>query len=93
MLVAVIKFLKYYGFFTCIVLINFVSWICHHYSSLPLIPSFLFAAYIPIYLYPLLNTVSDARSFESLRLTSLGVIGALVKVIYTFTQLSMDLLH
>nr|AGT15977.1 hypothetical protein SHCRBa_225_M19_R_290 [Saccharum hybrid cultivar R570] len=36
-------------------------------------------AYIPIYLYPLLNTVSNARSFESLRLTSLGVIGALVK--------------
>ncbi|EER97974.1 hypothetical protein BDA96_02G033600 [Sorghum bicolor] len=36
-------------------------------------------AYIPIYLYPLLNTVSSARSFESLRLTCLGVIGALVK--------------
>lgn len=38
------------------------------------------AAHIPLYLYPFLNTVSRSRPFEYLRLTSLGVIGALVKV-------------
>eukprot|EP01032_Pedospumella_encystans_P033788 gene33788-38186_t len=32
---------------------------------------------IPLYLYPFLNTVSRHRPFEYLRLTSLGVIGAL----------------
>ena len=32
-----------------------------------------------MYLYPLLNTTSKTRPFEYLRLTSLGVIGALVK--------------
>ena len=37
-------------------------------------------AHIPLYLYPFLNTVSRHRPFEYLRLTSLGVIGALVKV-------------
>lgn len=37
-------------------------------------------AHIPLFLYPFLNTVSKGRSFEYLRLTSLGVIGALVKV-------------
>ncbi len=42
-------------------------------------PLFL-AAHIPLYLYPFLNTVNKARPFEYLRLTSLGVIGALVKV-------------
>ena len=36
-------------------------------------------AHIPLYLYPFLHTVSKARPFEYLRLTSLGVIGALVK--------------
>eukprot|EP00045_Choanoeca_perplexa_P001560 m.20611 g.20611 ORF g.20611 m.20611 type:complete len:308 (-) comp11030_c0_seq1:104-1027(-) len=36
-------------------------------------------AHIPLYLYPLLNTLSKSRPFEYLRLTSLGVIGALVK--------------
>jgi len=38
------------------------------------------AAHLPLFLYPFLNTVSKARPFEYLRLTSLGVIGALVKV-------------
>ena len=38
------------------------------------------AAHIPLYLYPFLQTVSKTRPFEYLRLTSLGVIGALVKV-------------
>nr|XP_051230849.1 uncharacterized protein LOC127349102 [Lolium perenne] len=37
-------------------------------------------ANIPCYLYPFLNTESKTRPFEYLRLTSLGVIGALVKV-------------
>lgn len=32
-----------------------------------------------MFLYPFLNTVSKTRPFEYLRLTSLGVIGALVK--------------
>ena len=39
-----------------------------------------FAAHIPLFLYPFLNTTSKTRPFEYLRLTSLGVIGALVKV-------------
>ena len=43
-------------------------------------PPHLPAAHIPLYLYPFLNTVSKTRPFEYLRLTSLGVIGALVKV-------------
>lgn len=45
-----------------------------------------FAAHIPLYLYPFLNTTSKSRPFEYLRLTSLGVIGALVKVIYPSTH-------
>lgn len=36
-------------------------------------------AHIPLFLYPFLNTQSNERPFEYLRLTSLGVIGALVK--------------
>ena len=39
-----------------------------------------FKAHIPLFLYPFLNTTSKTRPFEYLRLTSLGVIGALVKV-------------
>ena len=42
-------------------------------------PLFL-AAHIPLYLYPFLNTASRNKPFEYLRLTSLGVIGALIKV-------------
>ena len=38
------------------------------------------AAFMPLFLYPFLSTVSKSRPFEFLRLTSLGVIGALVKV-------------
>jgi len=37
-------------------------------------------AHIPLFLYPFLNTISKTRPFEYLRLTSLGVIGALVKM-------------
>lgn len=36
-------------------------------------------AHIPLFLYPFLNTNSNQKPFEYLRLTSLGVIGALVK--------------
>lgn len=38
------------------------------------------SAHVPLYLYPFLNTNSKSRPFEYLRLTSLGVIGALVKM-------------
>ena len=37
------------------------------------------SAHVPLFLYPFLNTTSKSRPFEYLRLTSLGVIGALVK--------------
>jgi CCR4-NOT transcription complex subunit 9 len=37
-------------------------------------------------LYPFLNTTSKTRPFEYLRLTSLGVIGALVKVTFFALQ-------
>lgn len=36
-------------------------------------------AHIPLFLYPFLHTTKTTRPFEYLRLTSLGVIGALVK--------------
>jgi CCR4-NOT transcription complex subunit 9 len=42
--------------------------------------SLFLQAHIPLFLYPFLNTISKTRPFEYLRLTSLGVIGALVKV-------------
>jgi CCR4-NOT transcription complex subunit 9 len=37
-------------------------------------------AHIPLFLYPFLNTTHANRPFDFLRLTSLGVIGALVKM-------------
>jgi CCR4-NOT transcription complex subunit 9 len=36
-------------------------------------------AHIPLFLYPFLNSTNKTRPFEYLRLTSLGVIGALVR--------------
>ena len=36
-------------------------------------------AQLPNYFYPFLNSTQKSRPFEYLRLTSLGVIGALVK--------------
>ena len=39
-----------------------------------------YAAHIPLYLYPFLNTATKTAPFQKLRFTSLGVIGALVKV-------------
>ncbi|KAK9835050.1 hypothetical protein WJX81_007325 [Elliptochloris bilobata] len=49
-------------------------------ASHPETRSLFLQAYIPMFLYPFLNTISKTRPFEYLRLTSLGVIGALVKV-------------
>lgn len=37
-------------------------------------------ANIPLFLYPFLNTINKGRAYEYLRLTSLGVIGALIKI-------------
>ena len=54
----------------------------HHCCLLARTPrplALLHAAHIPLFLYPFLNTNSKNRPFEYLRLTSLGVIGALVK--------------
>lgn len=48
-------------------------------ASHPETRSSFLAAHIPLFLYPFLHTVSKTRPFEYLRLTSLGVIGALVK--------------
>lgn len=49
-------------------------------ASHPSTRSQFLQAHVPLYLYPFLNTSSKSRPFEYLRLTSLGVIGALVKV-------------
>lgn len=49
-------------------------------ASHPETRSVFLNAHIPLYLYPFLNTTSKTRPFEYLRLTSLGVIGALVKM-------------
>ncbi|PRD36866.1 UNVERIFIED_CONTAM: cnot9 [Trichonephila clavipes] len=49
-------------------------------ASHPETRSTFLQANTPLYLYPFLHTVSKTRPFEYLRLTSLGVIGALVKV-------------
>lgn len=48
-------------------------------ASHPETRSLFLNAHIPLFLYPFLNTVNRGRSFEYLRLTSLGVIGSLVK--------------
>lgn len=49
-------------------------------ASHPETRSLFLKAHIPLFLYPFLNTISKTRPFEYLRLTSLGVIGALVKI-------------
>lgn len=49
-------------------------------GSHPETRSVFLQANIPLFLYPFLHTTSKTRPFEYLRLTSLGVIGALVKV-------------
>ena len=48
-------------------------------ASHPETRSAFLQAHIPYFLYPFLHTVSKSRPFEYLRLTSLGVVGALVK--------------
>lgn len=48
-------------------------------ASNPQTRSVFLSANMPLYLYPFLSTNARQRSFEYLRLTSLGVIGALVK--------------
>ena len=53
-------------------------------ASHPETRSVFLNAQIPLFLYPFLNTTSKTRPFEYLRLTSLGVIGALVKVLLVF---------
>lgn len=45
-------------------------------------------AHVPLFLYPFLHTVSKTRPFEYLRLTSLGVIGALVKVLCHYFRIT-----
>jgi CCR4-NOT transcription complex subunit 9 len=59
-----------------------VPWCALMHISISLIPLYP-QAHIPLFLYPFLNTTSKTRPFEYLRLTSLGVIGALVKVYIT----------
>ncbi|XP_014227236.1 CCR4-NOT transcription complex subunit 9 isoform X4 [Trichogramma pretiosum] len=49
------------------------------FASHPDTRSAFLSAHIPLFLYPFLHTVNKTRPFEYLRLTSLGVIGALVK--------------
>ncbi|KAM9999956.1 hypothetical protein ACTFIZ_008402 [Dictyostelium cf. discoideum] len=49
-------------------------------ASHPDTRTYFLHSHIPLFLYPFLNTSSKNRPFEYLRLTSLGVIGALVKV-------------
>ncbi|EDV27164.1 uncharacterized protein TRIADDRAFT_50081 [Trichoplax adhaerens] len=48
-------------------------------ASHPETRSLFLEAHIPLFLYPFLHTTTKSRPFEYLRLTSLGVIGALVK--------------
>ena len=48
-------------------------------ASHPDTRSYFLQANIPLFLYPFLHTTSKQRQFEYLRLTSLGVVGALVK--------------
>eukprot|EP01083_Nonionella_stella_P077987 213196_1 len=49
-------------------------------ASHPDTRSLFLNAHVPLFLYPFLNTTHTDRPFEYLRLTSLGVIGALVKM-------------
>jgi len=58
----------------CNVLALFQCIAAHSDTRLPFLN-----AQIPIFLYPFLNTVNKSKPFEYLRLTALGVIGALVK--------------
>lgn len=59
-------------------------------ASHPETRSAFLSAHVPLFLYPFLHTVSKTRPFEYLRLTSLGVIGALVKVRFKFYNILWD---
>lgn len=64
-------------------------------ASHPDTRSVFLQAQIPLFLYPFLHTTSKTRPFEYLRLTSLGVIGALVKVrnaLFIYSQLTQLLI-
>ncbi|EZG56362.1 cell differentiation protein rcd1 [Gregarina niphandrodes] len=56
----------------CLALLQCVA--CH-----PETKRYCLKAHIPLYLYPFLNCSSNSKALEFLRLTALGVIGALVK--------------
>lgn len=56
------------------------------WNSMFSLVGYLFAAYIPHYLYPLLNIMNKEKPYEHLRLTSLGVLGAIVKVTFPSLQ-------
>lgn len=60
--------------YTCNVLVLFQCIASHAETR-----THLLNAQIPIFFYPFLNTVNKSKAFEYLRLTALGVIGALVK--------------
>lgn len=55
--------------------------------------NFILAAKLPLYLYPFLNTKDKEKPHEYLRLTSLGVIGTLVKVDFCDPLLSWILFY
>ncbi|KAF2107700.1 cell differentiation family, Rcd1-like-domain-containing protein [Lophiotrema nucula] len=50
------------------------------FSVMVELPGLFLSAHIPLFLYPFLNTTSKSRTFEYHHLTSLGVIGVLVKI-------------
>lgn len=60
----------------------FIEGTIYVYLLMPYLSSghLVFLAQFPLYLYPILNTTTKTRPFEYLRLTSLGIIGALVKL-------------
>ena len=60
-------------------LVGSFSTVCDLVTPFDGIPADFSSAHIPLFLYPFLITTSKSRPFEYLRLTSLGVIGALVK--------------
>ena len=59
----------------CSVLALFQCIAAHPETRLPFLK-----AQIPIFLYPFLNTLNKSKPYEYIRLTALGVIGALVKI-------------
>ena len=58
-------------------------------ASHPETRSAFLLAHIPLYLYPFLHTVSKTRPFEYLRLTSLGVIGKFISLMWPIKRISV----